>query len=155
MKTRSGAAGRRCGTSPPCQGKPYRGAAGRLASLNPDAAGTPGFLRVMRISDRKRATAQAAASATTVGVRQETNGPGSNAGSRALPMAMSTLRTKRTRPMRLTGEPAKRARNPASSSAANSPSRGASRSARACSFASRVAAAKRFHGQAARQSSQP
>ena len=70
-------------------------------------------------------------------------------------MAISTLRTKRSRPMRLIGDPLNMARKPASSRAASSARRGAVRSARARSLSCGVARAKRFHGQTARQSSQP
>ena len=76
-------------------------------------------------------------------------------GSPELPMAISTLRMKRSRPVRLTGEPENSLRKPASSSRASSASWGATRSSRALSFASRAAAANLFHGQTARQSSQP
>ena len=58
-------------------------------------------------------------------------------GSPELPIAISTLRTKRSRPMRLTGEPAKQARKAASSRRASSASGGATRSAARRSFASR------------------
>ncbi len=47
-----------------------------------------------------------------------------SAASPELPAAISTLRTKRSRPMRLTGEPANSARKPASSSASRSASAG-------------------------------
>jgi hypothetical protein len=71
-------------------------------------------------------------------------------------MAISTLRTIRRRPLRLTGDPANSARNAASSSADSRASSGASRPGAARSFGWVAAArAKRFHGQTARQSSQP
>ena len=50
--------------------------------------------------------------------------PAASAGSPLLPIATSTLRTNRSRPIRLTGLPAKRRRKPASSSAASSASGG-------------------------------
>ncbi len=71
------------------------------------------------------------------------------------PMAIRTLRTKRSRPVRLTGVPEKRARKAASSRRARSARGGAARSSRWRSFASRPACANLFQGQTARQSSQP
>jgi hypothetical protein len=59
------------------------------------------------------------------------------------------------RPLRFTGVPAKSRLNPASSSAASVARSGASSSARAASAPSRAARANLFHGQTARQSSQP
>ena len=56
-----------------------------------------------------------------------------------LPIAISTLRIKRARPMRLTAVLANNARKPASSSRASSASRGARNASRAASFASRPA----------------
>ena len=72
-----------------------------------------------------------------------------------LPMAISTLRTKRSRPVRLIAVLEKSARNCASSSRASSASLGARKLSRAASFASRPACANLFHGHTARQSSQP
>ncbi len=72
-----------------------------------------------------------------------------------LPIAISTLRMKRSRPMRLTGDLENSARNAASSSRASSASDGARNSARAASLASRPVCANLFHGHTARQSSQP
>ena len=79
----------------------------------------------------------------------------SSVASPELPMAISTLRMKRSRPVRLTGEPEKSLRNAASSSRASSASLGATSSSRALSFASRPSFANLFHGHTARQSSQP
>ena len=56
---------------------------------------------------------------------------------------------------RLTGLPEKRCRKAASSRAASSAKGGATRSSRAASLISAVAAANLFQGQTARQSSQP
>ncbi len=76
-------------------------------------------------------------------------------GSPELPMAISTLRRKRSRPVRLTGVPAKKARNPASSREARNRRSGAARSSRAASRVSAACRANLFQGQTARQSSQP
>src|SRR5262249_26765830 len=72
-----------------------------------------------------------------------------------LPIVISTLRTKRARPMRLTALLANSARKAPSSSRARSASIGARSLSRAANFASRPATAKLFQGQTARQSSQP
>jgi len=72
-----------------------------------------------------------------------------------LPSAISTLRKKRTRPLRLIGDLRKKARNAASSISRKGSRRGAVRSSRAMKASSAVCLAKRFHGQTARQSSQP
>ena len=72
------------------------------------------------------------------------------------PAAIRQLRTIRLRPIRLIGEPANISRNAASSSASRSASRGAASSARGRkALLAAAASAKRFHGQTARQSSQP
>ena len=71
------------------------------------------------------------------------------------PMAYITFRTKRSRPRRLTGLLRNRARKAASSRAARSASRGAFRASRGWKACSAAAAANLFHGQTARQSSQP
>ena len=76
-------------------------------------------------------------------------------GSPELPIATSTFRTNRSRPMRFTGLAVKRARNPASSSAASSARRGALSEARGAKAGSLWARANLFQGQTARQSSQP
>ncbi|EGE58993.1 hypothetical protein RHECNPAF_2530072 [Rhizobium etli CNPAF512] len=72
-----------------------------------------------------------------------------------LPAAISTLRIKRSRPIRFTGEPLKKARKAASSSVSRKAIDGSCRSSRAFSFISEAAFANLFQGQAARQSSQP
>ena len=72
-----------------------------------------------------------------------------------LPIAISTLRMKRSRPMRLTGDFENNARKAASSSRARSASSGARKASRAASLVSRPAWANLFQGQTARQSSQP
>ena len=82
-------------------------------------------------------------------------GSGTIAASPEFPSAIRTLRTKRARPVRLIAEPAKYLRNPASSSLANSASLGAVSSARGAKAYSLVLVAYLFHGQTARQSSQP
>src|ERR1700722_16320662 len=64
-----------------------------------------------------------------------------------LPIAISTLRTKRSRPMRLTALFVNKARNAVSSSRTNSARLGARSASRAASFASRPATANLFHGQ--------
>ncbi len=93
----------------------------------------------------------------TSGLASSSNRSASSAkaASLELPIAISTLRTKRSRPMRLTGDFENSARNAASSSRASSASRGARNSSRAASFVSRPVCANLFHGQTARQSSQP
>ncbi len=78
-----------------------------------------------------------------------------NAPSFELPIAISTLRMKRSRPMRLTGDLVNCARNAVSSSRASSTSSGARNASRAASLVSRPACANLFQGQTARQSSQP
>ena len=81
---------------------------------------------------------------------------GSNAASPLFPAAIRQLRTIRSRPIRLIGEPANTCRNPASSSASRSASSGAASSARGANARlARAAAANLFHGHTARQSSQP
>ena len=87
-----------------------------------------------------RSHAHLAASATTASVSPASRAAtGCNVGSPELPMAISTLRTKRLRPMRLIGDPLNRVRKPASSRAASSARRGAVRSARARSLSCGVA----------------
>src|SRR5690606_23852540 len=71
------------------------------------------------------------------------------------PAAISALRTNRSRPIRFTGEPEKKARKAASLSVSRKESLGARSSSRATSFASLAVRANLFHGQTARQSSQP
>src|SRR5262249_51918647 len=73
----------------------------------------------------------------------------------ALPIAISTFRTNRSRPVRLIAVPAKSLRNAASSSWASAASRGAVSSSRGRKSGSRAERANLFHGQTARQSSQP
>src|ERR1700730_4835539 len=73
----------------------------------------------------------------------------------ALPIAISTLRRNRSRPVRLIEVAANSARKPASSSAASSTRRGAVRAARGRKAGSCPARANLFHGQIAKQSSQP
>ncbi len=70
-------------------------------------------------------------------------------------MAISTLRMKRSRPVRFTAVLANIARNAASSSWASSASAGARATSRAASLASRPCCANLFQGHTARQSSQP
>ena len=72
-----------------------------------------------------------------------------------LPIAISTLRTKRSRPVRLIDVLANNVRNCASSRRTRSARRGARNASRAASLASRPGCANLFHGQTARQSSQP
>jgi len=81
--------------------------------------------------------------------------PGISPASPELPAATSTLRIKRTRPVRLTGEPLKRARKVASSRVSNSASAGLAAPGRGANLASRAACANLFQGQTPRQSSQP
>ena len=70
--------------------------------------------------------------------------------------AINALRTIRTRPLRLIGDPANTARNCASSSASRSASEGAANSARGRKAWLRCAlSANLFQGHTARQSSQP
>jgi hypothetical protein len=80
---------------------------------------------------------------------------GASDGSAELPIAISTLRMKRSRPLRLTGDFANSARKAASSRRASSASGGARNASRAASFASRPTCAYLFQGHTARQSSQP
>src|SRR4051794_2966463 len=63
-----------------------------------------------------------------------------------LPAAIRTLRKNRSRPMRLTGEPANSCRKPPSSKARSAASGGAVRSARAASLSSPAVRANLFHG---------
>ena len=78
-----------------------------------------------------------------------------SASSFELPIAIRTLRIKRSRPMRLTGDFENNFRNAASSSPARAARSGARNSSRAASLISRPACANLFHGQTARQSSHP
>ena len=71
------------------------------------------------------------------------------------PTAIRTFRTKRSRPVRLSGEPEKKDRKPASSSAAKSAKRGAVNSVRGKNALSRVGLANLFQGHTDKQSSQP
>src|SRR6516162_618181 len=73
----------------------------------------------------------------------------------ALPIAISTLRTNRSRPVRLIAVPAKSLRNAASSSSASAARRGAVSSSRGRKSGSRATWANLFQGQTARQSSHP
>ncbi len=67
-----------------------------------------------------------------------------------LPAAIRTLRRKRSRPIRLTGEPEKKVLKPASSSRSSEASVGDLRSSRATSLAVDAVWANLFHGQTAR-----
>ncbi len=107
-------------------------------------------------SGRSRSSAQTAAPLTSGAASSISRSASSaSAGVLEFPMAINTLRTKRARPIRFTGEPAKSLRKAPSSSRASSRRGGASKTARASSFACRPAWANLFHGQTARQSSQP
>ena len=91
-----------------------------------------------------------------VGIGEVSATTGASFGSPLFPAAIRQLRIIRLRPMRLIGEPANISRNAASSSASRSASCGAASSARGRKARLAAAAsAKRFHGQTARQSSQP
>ena len=76
-------------------------------------------------------------------------------GSPELPAAIKRFRRNLANPIRFTGLPENKARNPASSSRSRSAIGGATRSSRALSLISWAVAANLFHGQTARQSSQP
>src|SRR4029077_19646071 len=80
---------------------------------------------------------------------------GASVASPELPIAISTLRTKRSRPARLTAVLENIARNAASSRRTSSLNFGARSASRAANFASRPCTANLFQGQTARQSSQP
>ena len=108
-------------------------AAKRVSSVNRDSAHTA----IARTSGEASSSRRSASPAS--------------AASPELPMAISTLRMKRSRPMRLTGEARNSARNSASSSRASSARRGRSSSARAWNFASLRQLCEfvpRAHGQA-------
>ena len=72
-----------------------------------------------------------------------------------LPIAISTLRTKRSRPVRFTGDLVNIARKPRRRAAPGPQAAARADASRAASFASRPACAYLFQGQTARQSSQP
>ena len=80
---------------------------------------------------------------------------GTSVSSPELPAAISTLRKKRSRPVRLIGVPRKRLRNAGSSSLSSSARGGLSLSARAPQLRFAATLANLFQGQTARQSSQP
>ena len=78
------------------------------------------------------------------------------AASPLFPAAIATLRTKRSRPVRLIGEPENSVRKAASSSVSRSAMRGAVSSAFGKkALLAAALCANLFHGQADRQSSQP
>ena len=129
---------------------------------SPATSGSVSCPRCCRASAAKAAEAIRRDNAQAAAPR--TSGEGSSARLRQggisdrspeLPAAMSTLRMKRSRPIRLTGEPENRLRKAASSSSSKSARAGCKRSSRAASFASEADCANLFQGQTARQSSQP
>ena len=93
------------------------------------------------LRDRRSCPSAHTAAPRTSGLASDNNRSASvaRAPSPELPIAISTLRMKRSRPMRLTGDLVKRVRNAASSSRASSDNAGARNSSRAASFVSRPA----------------
>src|SRR5690606_3971825 len=101
-----------------------------------------------RVGSRSRESAQTAAPRTSGdGSASSPSTSGAWSGSPALPSAISTLRTNRSRPVRLIGEPEKIVRKAASSSVARSARRGAVSSARGRKANSAVREANLFQGQ--------
>ena len=108
------------------------------AAIHSVAHARVAFARGVRARQQREALRSSLASAHTAAPRTSADGSSSkrsasaaSATSPELPIAISTLRTKRSRPVRLTGDFANNARNDASSSRASSASFGARRASRA------------------------
>src|SRR5262249_33337277 len=128
---------------------PAPGGSPRCAGGSPEGGAS-------RSAGKRRLTAHTAAPRTSAeGSPNSRMASGASVASPELPIAMSTLRTKRLRPVRLIGDFENIFRNAASSRRERSARRGACNSRRADSFSAWPACANLFHGHTARQSSQP